>query len=895
MRKTFSLFFFICFPPLTAAGASDPYRLLGVLPGHSSEDMDRAFRRIKLRIHPDRNGGSQEAKERFQELEEAYNNLQDPAFRTQYDSYLRENRKGLKEEPNLYKILGVLSDSSPTELTRAYRETRKRVHPDRHGGDDLLANDRFKEVQKAHESLLDPLFRARHDRILRGDGIALAHTASADKQEQPRGRPSQATVKGRNENYGPEAFDRGSADPYPGDPAEEIALASWYASVFDLAKDLEKNGREEDLEEAIHWYRMLAQNNHIEAIRPFSLQAMERLAPLLEKFNMKEAVYRYRIATAEKDIGDDFKRKAFFRQAQIYHRGFSKDGREIIPKDPERAENLYSRAFHLGVKRQDIAKEYEALEDYEKAEEWLTNPVSFGGPVSFRSHTHRQSSGGGMRPNNELTGNGANSARLLHEGISSVQKKQKFHLQDEVALKIARTLLKNGEDPNAVDHLGQTPLFLAAKNLYSGVVRTLLRAGADPNIPDQNGVFPLHAAISSYIEKREIISQAQDDIKTFDLGADVKLWDVTSQAWNIFFMLADEAGLQAGSGPDQKTALETAVDLNQQDLVFWIASLAPPDYLTHEERGRISIRAIANTQEEVFQLVANPSKFAGETTLFQRREIEEMLSAADISKQRKAVSAFQNKTTPLMPEEQEALGLLARESTLFSLRTASWEILSRQPLTETAQEDLLEFAQEQLRGEKSWEDWEVTGLLYDTISSLRRPSPNIQIQLARLAVSENSLETSLPKAALTTLDRIPVYSKATAETLFEGLSSASLSPKMRKRITNSLADFNFAEGYPMVEMDETKQIFSNKTAQNLQELSLTKKTLARMPEAVLLAGVLGLGAGIFYASYDVYLSAMGSGLMSMFYPITRMMSQENKKALIYKQKKRFELCRNAFE
>src|SRR3954454_23076610 len=50
----------------------DPYRVLGVAPGASCEELHYAYRRLVKQWHPDRNGGSPESTRRFQEIQEAY-------------------------------------------------------------------------------------------------------------------------------------------------------------------------------------------------------------------------------------------------------------------------------------------------------------------------------------------------------------------------------------------------------------------------------------------------------------------------------------------------------------------------------------------------------------------------------------------------------------------------------------------------------------------------------------------------------------------------------------------------------------------------------------------------------------------------------------------------------
>lgn len=50
----------------------DPYHVLGVSPGASSEELHDAYRRLVKLHHPDRNGGSEQSARRFAEIQEAY-------------------------------------------------------------------------------------------------------------------------------------------------------------------------------------------------------------------------------------------------------------------------------------------------------------------------------------------------------------------------------------------------------------------------------------------------------------------------------------------------------------------------------------------------------------------------------------------------------------------------------------------------------------------------------------------------------------------------------------------------------------------------------------------------------------------------------------------------------
>ncbi len=65
----------------------DYYATLGVARDASADDLKRAYRKLAMECHPDRNAGNAEAESRFKELNEAYDVLKDDQKRGAYDRY----------------------------------------------------------------------------------------------------------------------------------------------------------------------------------------------------------------------------------------------------------------------------------------------------------------------------------------------------------------------------------------------------------------------------------------------------------------------------------------------------------------------------------------------------------------------------------------------------------------------------------------------------------------------------------------------------------------------------------------------------------------------------------------------------------------------------------------
>ena len=63
----------------------DYYAVLGLEKGASDDEIKRAFRKLAIKYHPDKNQGNKEAEEKFKDINEAYQILSDPEKKARYE------------------------------------------------------------------------------------------------------------------------------------------------------------------------------------------------------------------------------------------------------------------------------------------------------------------------------------------------------------------------------------------------------------------------------------------------------------------------------------------------------------------------------------------------------------------------------------------------------------------------------------------------------------------------------------------------------------------------------------------------------------------------------------------------------------------------------------------
>ena len=111
----------------------------------------------------------------------------------------------MAEKRDYYEVLGVNKNATDDELKRAFRKMAKKYHPDANPNNRKEAEEKFKEVNEAYETLSDPQKRKMYDQFgfngpqgFGGQGAGHAGGERRDAQAAQASARSQMVRQDRN-------------------------------------------------------------------------------------------------------------------------------------------------------------------------------------------------------------------------------------------------------------------------------------------------------------------------------------------------------------------------------------------------------------------------------------------------------------------------------------------------------------------------------------------------------------------------------------------------------------------------------------------------------------------------------------------------------------------------
>ncbi|QVL32571.1 DnaJ domain-containing protein [Telmatocola sphagniphila] len=106
----------------------DHYEVLGVSRSASSEEITKAYKKLARQYHPDRNLGDKTAESKFKEIQSAYDTLNDPKKRQNYDQFGTDTPMGGAGGPGGFNFAGGPGGGGANVDPAMFEEVFSRMH-----------------------------------------------------------------------------------------------------------------------------------------------------------------------------------------------------------------------------------------------------------------------------------------------------------------------------------------------------------------------------------------------------------------------------------------------------------------------------------------------------------------------------------------------------------------------------------------------------------------------------------------------------------------------------------------------------------------------------------------------------------------------------------------------
>ena len=116
----------------------DYYEVLDVNRGADADEIKKAYRKLAIQFHPDKNPDDKEAEDKFREATEAYEVLRDPQKRQQYDRFGHAGLEGMGSnfggfgvnvEEVFNEVFGDIFSRTQGQATGRTTRTRLTIRP----------------------------------------------------------------------------------------------------------------------------------------------------------------------------------------------------------------------------------------------------------------------------------------------------------------------------------------------------------------------------------------------------------------------------------------------------------------------------------------------------------------------------------------------------------------------------------------------------------------------------------------------------------------------------------------------------------------------------------------------------------------------------------------------